>query len=117
MTRDIRAKALQRIAALSAESSTTSFDKSDLDKLCRACHSARGREYNHGGYSTKQAGSLGRIPMVRSHCPRNNFLCPQTIVANAKAFSPFANSRSSWLYAKPPQASNPVRVRKNFRTV
>ncbi|KAK2593385.1 Phosphatidylinositol 4-kinase stt4 [Conoideocrella luteorostrata] len=63
MTRDIRAKALQRIAALSAASSTTSFDKSDLDKLCRACHSARGREYNHGGYSTKQAGALGRIPM------------------------------------------------------
>ncbi|KAF5125838.1 Phosphatidylinositol 4-kinase STT4 [Metarhizium anisopliae] len=63
MTRDIRAKALERIAALSAASSTTSFDKSDLDKLCRACHSARGREYNHGGYSTKQAGSLGRIPM------------------------------------------------------
>ncbi|GAB0136479.1 hypothetical protein EsDP_00004779 [Epichloe bromicola] len=61
--RDIRAKALQRIAALSAASSTTSFDKSDLDKLCRACHSARGRECNHGGYSTKQAGALGRIPM------------------------------------------------------
>ncbi|KAG5999507.1 hypothetical protein E4U54_001817 [Claviceps lovelessii] len=59
----IRAKALERIAALSAASSTTSFDKSDLDKLCRACHSARGREHSHGGYSTKQAGLLGRIPM------------------------------------------------------
>ncbi|KHN95370.1 phosphatidylinositol 3-kinase 3 [Metarhizium album ARSEF 1941] len=63
MTRDIRAKAFERIAALSAASSATSFDKSDLDRLCRACHSARGREYSHGGYSTKQAGSLGRIPM------------------------------------------------------
>ncbi|KAG5925839.1 hypothetical protein E4U42_003902 [Claviceps africana] len=59
----IRAKALQRIAALSAASSTTSFDKSDLDKLCRACHSARGREHSHGGYNAKHAGALGRIPM------------------------------------------------------
>ncbi|KAG6002139.1 hypothetical protein E4U21_003436 [Claviceps maximensis] len=59
----IRAEALQRIAALSAASSTTSFDKSDLDKLCRACHSARGREHGNAGYSAKQAGALGRIPM------------------------------------------------------
>ncbi|POR31257.1 Phosphatidylinositol 4-kinase STT4 [Tolypocladium paradoxum] len=64
MTRDIRAKALQKIASLSAASSTTSFDRSDLDKLCRACHSGgRGREYAHGGYSAKQAGLLGRVPM------------------------------------------------------
>lgn len=35
---DIRAKALQKIAALSA-SSTTAFDRSDLDRLCTACHS------------------------------------------------------------------------------
>ncbi|KAG6249440.1 hypothetical protein E4U24_002125 [Claviceps purpurea] len=61
--RGLRAQALQRIAALSAASSTTSFDKSDLDKLCRACNSSRGREHSQGGYSTKQAGALGRIPM------------------------------------------------------
>lgn len=65
MASDIRAKALQKIASLSAASSTTSFDRSDLDKLCRACHAGgRGREYAHGGYSAKQAGSLGRVPMV-----------------------------------------------------
>ncbi|KAK4086248.1 hypothetical protein Purlil1_9333 [Purpureocillium lilacinum] len=64
MASDIRAKALQKIASLSAASSTTSFDRSDLDKLCRACHAGgRGREYAHGGYSAKQAGSLGRVPM------------------------------------------------------
>ncbi|KAL3961913.1 hypothetical protein ACCO45_003436 [Purpureocillium lilacinum] len=45
MASDIRAKALQKIASLSAASSTTSFDRSDLDKLA------------------KQAGSLGRVPM------------------------------------------------------
>lgn len=65
MTGNIRAKALDKIASLAASSTNTSFDKSDLDRLCRACNvSGRGREYNHGAYNSKQTGSLGRIPMV-----------------------------------------------------
>ncbi|TQV95772.1 hypothetical protein V2A60_000947 [Cordyceps javanica] len=64
MTGDIRARALDKIASLAASSTNTSFDKSDLDRLCRACNaSGRSREYNHGAYNSKQAGSLGRIPM------------------------------------------------------
>ncbi|XP_044714989.1 phosphatidylinositol 3- and 4-kinase domain-containing protein [Hirsutella rhossiliensis] len=62
--RDVRAKALEKIASLSAASSTTALDRSDLDKLCRACHAgARGRDIAHGGPGAKQAGSLGRVPM------------------------------------------------------
>ncbi|EQL00905.1 phosphatidylinositol 3-kinase 3 [Ophiocordyceps sinensis CO18] len=62
--RDVRAKALEKIASLSAAGSTTALDRSDLDKLCRACNSgARGREFAHGGPGAKQAGSLGRVPM------------------------------------------------------
>lgn len=64
MTSEIRARALQKIAALSAASSSASLDRSDLDRLCRACHAGRGRENAHAGYSAKQAGSLGRVPMV-----------------------------------------------------
>ena len=64
MSRDIRAKALEKIAALSASSNNNSFDRSDLDRLCRACHSAgRGREYASNG---NQAGALGRVPMVEN---------------------------------------------------
>ena len=66
MSRDIRAKALQKIASLSATSSVVSFDRSDLDRLCRACHAgAKGREYANGAQNSKSMGSLGRIPMVR----------------------------------------------------
>jgi phosphatidylinositol 4-kinase A len=61
MVTDIRAKALQRIASLSAAGATSS-DRSDLDRLCRACHTgAKGREYANGGKSTV---SLGKVPMV-----------------------------------------------------
>lgn len=61
MATDIRAKALQKIASLSAAGSSSS-DRSDLDKLCRACHTgAKGREYANGG---KSAVSLGKVPMV-----------------------------------------------------
>ncbi|PQK08836.1 hypothetical protein BB8028_0001g09080 [Beauveria bassiana] len=64
MTGGIRARALDKIASLAASSTNTSFDKSDLDRLCRACNAGgRSREYNHGAYNSKQAGSLGRIPM------------------------------------------------------
>ncbi|KAM0343322.1 hypothetical protein ACHAPU_008643 [Fusarium lateritium] len=61
MTGDIRSKALQKIASLSATSSTTSFDRSDLDRLCRACHAgAKSKDYANG-YSNRN--SLGRVPM------------------------------------------------------
>lgn len=74
MPGNIRAQALQRIAALSADSSNSSFDKSDLDRLCRACHSTRGREFSHVGRSAKQYGNLGRIPMVSTR-PLYENLC------------------------------------------
>jgi phosphatidylinositol 4-kinase A len=63
MASDIRAKALQKIAALSAASSS-SFDRSDLDRLCRACHSGgRAKEFANGG-PAKSLNSLGKVPMV-----------------------------------------------------
>ncbi|KAK8095944.1 Phosphatidylinositol 3 [Apiospora kogelbergensis] len=61
MIRDIRQQALQKIALLSATSSATSFDKSDLDRLCRATNGhARGREVNGGS----RGHSLSRVPMT-----------------------------------------------------
>jgi phosphatidylinositol 4-kinase len=65
MARDIRQLALERIAALSAATSTTTFyDRSDLDRLCRACLVVGKREAPNGGdqHATKQPG---RVPMVR----------------------------------------------------
>ncbi|KAH7326609.1 hypothetical protein B0I35DRAFT_347383 [Stachybotrys elegans] len=62
MSRPIRARALEKIASLSASSSTTSFDRSDLDKLCRACHVVgKARDYSNGG--SRPPTSLGRVPM------------------------------------------------------
>ncbi|RBQ95636.1 hypothetical protein VDGD_08800 [Verticillium dahliae] len=61
MSRDMRLKALQKIAALSAASSTTSFDRSDLDRLCKACP-PHGRSSN--GYSSSQTFAIGRVPMT-----------------------------------------------------
>ncbi|RGP79074.1 phosphatidylinositol 4-kinase [Fusarium longipes] len=61
MTGNIRSKALQKIASLSATSSTTSFDRSDLDRLCRACHAgAKSKDYVNGN---QNRNSLGRVPM------------------------------------------------------
>jgi phosphatidylinositol 4-kinase len=63
--RDIRARALEKIASLSATGPATSFEKSDLDRLCKACHSGgRGGEHAQAGYNSKPIGSLGRVPMV-----------------------------------------------------
>ncbi|KAK1253769.1 hypothetical protein MKX07_001846 [Trichoderma sp. CBMAI-0711] len=64
MTRDIRARALEKIASLSAASSATSTDKSDLDRLYKACHAgARGGEHGRSGHDAKPNGSLGIVPM------------------------------------------------------
>ena len=62
MARDIRQLALERIAALSAAATTsTSYDRSDLDRLCRACLVVK-RE--PGGGDVHAIKQLGRIPMV-----------------------------------------------------
>ncbi|KAK8088128.1 phosphatidylinositol 3 [Apiospora hydei] len=59
MIRDIRQQALQKIALLSATSPATSFDKTDLDRLCRATNGhARGKEVVNGAHS------LSRVPMT-----------------------------------------------------
>ena len=66
MARNIREKALQRIAALSAGNTTPSFDKSDLERLCKACPSVGNfREITMNGYGLKHS-KLGRVPMVRA---------------------------------------------------
>ncbi|KAL6878598.1 phosphatidylinositol-4-kinase [Trichoderma novae-zelandiae] len=64
MTRDVRARALEKIASLAAASSATSTDKSDLDRLYKACHSgARGGDHGRSGHDSKPNGSLGIVPM------------------------------------------------------
>lgn len=64
MARDIRSKALERIAALSASKPTGLFEKSDLDRLCRACTS-HGKGKSANGSASVKSQSLGRVPMVR----------------------------------------------------
>jgi len=59
MGRDIRQRALQKLASLSAGSSPSSFDRSDFDRLCKACHTGlRSRDYTNGHPAAT------RIPMV-----------------------------------------------------
>ncbi|KAK3941833.1 putative phosphatidylinositol 4-kinase [Diplogelasinospora grovesii] len=62
MARDIRRRALQQIAALSAASPSTSFDKSDLDRLCRAASNTSNSVTN--GYNSTSAARASRIPMT-----------------------------------------------------
>ena len=63
-TRDVRQRALQKIAALSATSSAATFDRSDLDRLCKATRGhARAKEAS-GGAGRGQ--SLSRVPMVNT---------------------------------------------------
>jgi hypothetical protein len=63
MVRDnIRVRALERIAALSASSA----DRTDLERLSKACSThptGKARDYSNGHYST-QGPTLGRVPMV-----------------------------------------------------
>lgn len=69
MARDIRQRALQRIAVLSAASSSVPFDRSDLSRLCKAApghgharsHSSGVNGHAHG---TRSKPEVGRIPMV-----------------------------------------------------
>ncbi|KAI8624667.1 phosphatidylinositol 3 [Xylariaceae sp. FL1651] len=64
MSRNIRQQALEKIAALSASSSTTSFDRSDLDRLCKATSfHGKGKEAVNGA-ARGRASSLGQVPMT-----------------------------------------------------
>jgi phosphatidylinositol 4-kinase A len=62
MMSDIRQRALQKIAALSANTAGFSFDKSDLDKLCRA--TTQGSRGKDGPNSASRGQSLAKTPMV-----------------------------------------------------
>ncbi|KAI0600145.1 phosphatidylinositol 3 [Biscogniauxia sp. FL1348] len=65
MARDVRQQALRKIAALSASSSTTSFDRSDLDRLCRATSHVKGKDgVGAANGSAKGQPSLARVPMT-----------------------------------------------------
>ncbi|KAL2020169.1 hypothetical protein VTK56DRAFT_8693 [Thermocarpiscus australiensis] len=65
MARDIRRQALQRLAALAAASSTTTFDKSDLDRLCRAAPSRTGPLPTVNGHiASIPRPEVGRVPMA-----------------------------------------------------
>ncbi|CAK7204679.1 Phosphatidylinositol 4-kinase stt4 [Sporothrix eucalyptigena] len=61
-SRDIRQRALQKIAALSATSSTSAFEKSDLDRLCKACPSHAKAPTTANGYASRSLA--GRVPMT-----------------------------------------------------
>ncbi|KAI0016068.1 hypothetical protein F4780DRAFT_711330 [Xylariomycetidae sp. FL0641] len=62
MARNIRQQALQKIAGISATSAITSFDKSDLDRLCKATSGpGKNREGTNGSVGGQ---SLGRVPMT-----------------------------------------------------
>ncbi|KKA26037.1 hypothetical protein TD95_000324 [Thielaviopsis punctulata] len=67
MVRDIRQRALDKIAALAATSSYKSYDRSDLDRLCAACsNGARTKDAaNAFGQGTRSvAGAPARTPMI-----------------------------------------------------
>lgn len=65
MARNIRQRALEKIAAISAASSTTSFDKSDLERLCKAAPSHGKIRENGNGHGPGSSAGVGRVPMVR----------------------------------------------------
>ncbi|KAL1836941.1 hypothetical protein VTJ49DRAFT_4454 [Mycothermus thermophilus] len=65
MARDLRSQALQRLAALSASSPTASFDRSDLDRLCRASPNRHGQPAVNGhSASSSSLGEVARVPMT-----------------------------------------------------
>ncbi|KXX81698.1 Phosphatidylinositol 4-kinase STT4 [Madurella mycetomatis] len=64
MARDIRGQALQRLATLAATNSTASFDKSDLEKLCKAAPSRIGPfSAVNGNAASIPRPEVGRVPM------------------------------------------------------
>jgi hypothetical protein len=66
MARDIRGRAFQRLAAIAATSPSTSFDKSDLDALCRAVPNRQVPAPAVNGHSNASLPTpeVGRVPMV-----------------------------------------------------
>ncbi|KAK3299116.1 uncharacterized protein B0H64DRAFT_354903 [Chaetomium fimeti] len=65
MARDLRRQALQRLAGLAAASSDTSFDKSDLDRLCRATPTRHGAVPSlNGHHASAPRPEVGRVPMT-----------------------------------------------------
>ncbi len=64
MARNIRQKALEQIAALSATSTSSSFDKSDLERLCKAAPSSSKQRENPNGFNSTTKHGIGREPMV-----------------------------------------------------
>jgi len=71
MARDLRHQALERLAALAATSPAASFDKSDLDRLCKATPNRQGlasavNGHNHNAPLPPRP-DVGRVPMVT--CP------------------------------------------------
>ena len=66
MARDLRLQALERLAALAATNSGASFDKSDLDRLCRTTPNRQGQvSATNGGHNAPLPRSeVGCVPMV-----------------------------------------------------
>lgn len=64
VSRSIRRQALQKIASLSATSSTTTFDNSDLDRLCRGCPRYGQNNPQSNGLAKAGSQSLAGSPMV-----------------------------------------------------
>lgn len=75
-TRDVRQRALQKIAALSATNSVATFDRSDLDRLCKATRGhARAKEVPG---AAGRGQSLSRVPMVNTPKIRDPLRQPLT---------------------------------------
>ncbi|KAB5580782.1 hypothetical protein GE09DRAFT_1183023 [Coniochaeta sp. 2T2.1] len=111
MSRDIRQRALQKIAALSATSSTTSFDRSDLDKLCRAVPShGQPREATNGHRATPHLSGVQRVPMAIREFEVLLSLCkaapmiktPQSAQKLARQLAPYLLESHSQLFAASP---------------
>jgi hypothetical protein len=64
VSRSIRRQALQKIAALSATSSTATFDNSDLDRLCIGCPGYGQSNPKSNGLGKESSKSLAGSPMV-----------------------------------------------------
>ena len=110
LARDIRQRALQKIALLSASSPSTSFDRSDLDRLCKGCQPVgRGKEGSNG-YASRQLPSVGRVPMVGAHTaggrifntdpPAQNIRELEVLLALCKAAPSIKNGQSAQKLAR-----------------
>ncbi|KAK4128301.1 hypothetical protein N657DRAFT_563935 [Parathielavia appendiculata] len=65
MARDLRFQALQRLAALATTNPVDSFDKSDLDRLCKATPTRQAPGSTINGHNASLPRSdIGRVPMT-----------------------------------------------------